>query len=80
MKEAKKSAVKKLPAEPTRSHREMKHPRSVNQNPRCDRPEAKRLLIVDDHPLFRKGLEELIHSDRNSLSAVKPVTRRRRWR
>ena len=63
MKEAKKSAVKKLPAEPTRSHREMKHPRSVNQNPRCDRPEAKRLLIVDDHPLFRKGLEELIHSD-----------------
>src|SRR4029077_13913024 len=63
MKEAKKSAVKELPAEPTRSHREMKHPRSVNQNPRCDRREAKRLLIVDDHPLFRKGLEELIHSD-----------------
>jgi DNA-binding NarL/FixJ family response regulator len=63
MKEAKKSAVKKLPAEPTRSHTEMKHLRSVNQNPRCDRPEAKRLLIVDDHPLFRKGLEELIHSD-----------------
>jgi DNA-binding NarL/FixJ family response regulator len=63
MKEAKKSAVKKLPPEPTRSHREMKHLKSVNQNPRCDRPEAKRLLIVDDHPLFRKGLEELIHSD-----------------
>ena len=63
MKEAKKSAVKKLPAEPTRAPREMKHPRSVNQNPRCDQPEAKRLLIVDDHPLFRKGLEELIHSD-----------------
>ena len=63
MKEAKKSAAKKLPAESTRSHREMKHLKSVNQNPRCDRPEAKRLLIVDDHPLFRKGLEELIHSD-----------------
>jgi DNA-binding NarL/FixJ family response regulator len=63
MKEAKKSAVKKLPAEPTRSHTKMKHLRSVNQNPQCDRPEAKRLLIVDDHPLFRKGLEELIHSD-----------------
>ena len=43
----------------------MKHVRSVNQNPRCDLPEAKRLLIVDDHPLFRKGLEELIHSDAN---------------
>jgi DNA-binding NarL/FixJ family response regulator len=41
----------------------MKHVRSVNQNPRCDLPEVKRLLIVDDHPLFRKGLEELIHSD-----------------
>lgn len=41
----------------------MKHVRFVNQNPRCDLPEAKRLLIVDDHPLFRKGLEELIHSD-----------------
>jgi DNA-binding NarL/FixJ family response regulator len=43
----------------------MKHVRSVNENPRCDLPEAKRLLIVDDHPLFRKGLEELIHSDAN---------------
>jgi len=41
----------------------MKQLRSVNQNARCDAPEAKRLLIVDDHPLFRKGLEELIHSD-----------------
>jgi len=41
----------------------MKQVRSVNQNARCDAPETKRLLIVDDHPLFRKGLEELIHSD-----------------
>jgi DNA-binding NarL/FixJ family response regulator len=37
--------------------------RSTNKNPRCDPPEAKRLVIVDDHPLFRKGLEQLIHSD-----------------
>ena len=37
--------------------------RSTNKNPRCDQPEAKRLVIVDDHPLFRKGLQELIHSD-----------------
>jgi DNA-binding NarL/FixJ family response regulator len=43
----------------------MKHVRSTNQNPRCDLPETKRLLIVDDHPLFRKGLAELIHSDAN---------------
>jgi DNA-binding NarL/FixJ family response regulator len=37
--------------------------RSTSKNPRCDAPEVKRLLVVDDHPLFRKGLEELIHSD-----------------
>jgi len=40
------------------------HPaRSTNKNPRCDPPEAKRIVIVDDHPLFRKGLQELIHSE-----------------
>src|SRR5437016_8797755 len=44
------------PAEPAAA-------RSTNKNPRCDPPEAKRIVIVDDHPLFRKGLEELIHSD-----------------
>src|SRR4030095_3211556 len=37
--------------------------RSTNKNPKCDAPEAKRIVIVDDHPLFRKGLEQLIHSD-----------------
>jgi len=41
----------------------MKHTRSTNNNPRCDPPGAKRIVIVDDHPLFRKGLEQLIHSD-----------------
>jgi DNA-binding NarL/FixJ family response regulator len=41
----------------------MKHVRSTNKNPKCDAPDAKRIVIVDDHPLFRKGLEELIHSD-----------------
>ena len=41
----------------------MKPTRSTNKNPKCDPPEAKRIVIVDDHPLFRKGLEELIHSD-----------------
>jgi DNA-binding NarL/FixJ family response regulator len=37
--------------------------RSTNKNPLCDPPGAKRIVIVDDHPLFRKGLEEMIHSD-----------------
>ena len=41
----------------------MKRARSTNKNPKCDAPDAKRIVIVDDHPLFRKGLEELIHSD-----------------
>src|SRR5712691_10160143 len=37
--------------------------RSTNKNLKCDSPEAKRMVIVDDHPLFRKGLQEMIHSD-----------------
>jgi len=37
--------------------------RSTNKNPQCDPPEGKRIVIVDDHPLFRKGLQEMIHSD-----------------
>jgi DNA-binding NarL/FixJ family response regulator len=41
----------------------MKYARSTNKNPKCEAPEAKRIVIIDDHPLFRKGLEELIHSD-----------------
>ena len=41
----------------------MKPVRSTNKNPKCEAPDAKRIVIVDDHPLFRKGLEELIHSD-----------------
>ena len=41
----------------------VKHAKSTNQNPKCDLPEAKRIVIVDDHPLFRKGLEQLIHSE-----------------
>jgi DNA-binding NarL/FixJ family response regulator len=43
----------------------MKRARSTNKNSKCDPPGAKRIVIVDDHPLFRKGLEELInHSDK----------------
>src|SRR5467141_2762661 len=41
----------------------MTHARSTNENPKCEEPEAKRIVIVDDHPLFRKGLEQLIDSD-----------------
>jgi DNA-binding NarL/FixJ family response regulator len=44
-------------------HKLMSVARSTNNNPKCDPPHAKRIVIVDDHPLFRKGLQELIHSD-----------------
>src|SRR6201982_1797960 len=40
----------------------MKRTRSTNKNPKCDPADAKRIVIVDDHPLFRKGLEQLINS------------------
>ena len=41
----------------------MKRVRSANKNSKCDRPGAKRIVVVDDHPLFRKGLEQLINSN-----------------
>ncbi len=41
----------------------MKRVRSANKKPKCDPPAAKRIVIVDDHPLFRKGLEQLINSN-----------------
>jgi len=40
----------------------MKRTRSTNKNRKCDPPNVKRVVIVDDHPLFRKGLEQLINS------------------
>lgn len=37
--------------------------RSTGKNPQRGAPGARRIVIVDDHPLFRKGLEQLIHSE-----------------
>ena len=36
---------------------------STDRNPKSNPPKSKRVVIVDDHPLFRKGLEQMIHSD-----------------
>src|SRR4026208_385866 len=47
----------------THPRKPMSVARSTNKNAKCDAPDAKRIVIVDDHPLFRKGLQELIHSD-----------------
>src|SRR5207302_5124845 len=43
---------------------QMKSATVENKNPKPgSKPEkAKRIIIVDDHPLFRKGLEQLINS------------------
>ena len=48
---------------PERAAHGVSQRRSTNGNPLCELPDAKRIVIVDDHPLFRKGLEEMIHSD-----------------
>ena len=40
----------------------MKIARSSNQHPKPESVKAKRIVIVDDHPLFRKGLEQLLNS------------------
>jgi len=41
----------------------MKLDRSAEKQGKPDSPGAKRIVIVDDHPLFRKGFEQLIDSD-----------------
>src|SRR5439155_797467 len=41
----------------------MKPAGSTDKQTMCSSRNAKRIVIVDDHPLFRKGLEQLIHSD-----------------
>src|SRR5256886_8732277 len=40
----------------------MKALRSTNGNAKCDLPQSLRMVVVDDHPLFRKGLEQLINN------------------
>ena len=46
----------------------MKATRSTNGNAKCDPPKARRIVIVDDHPLFRKGLEQLINNTSDGLA------------
>jgi DNA-binding NarL/FixJ family response regulator len=47
----------------------MKSATAAKENPKPgSKPEkAKRIVIVDDHPLFRKGLEQLINSTADSF-------------
>jgi DNA-binding NarL/FixJ family response regulator len=41
----------------------MKRAKSTTGNSNRDQPNAKRIVIVDDHPLFRHGLTQLISSN-----------------
>src|SRR2546421_398215 len=40
----------------------MKSATATKENQKSASAKARRIVIVDDHPLFRKGLEQLIHS------------------
>src|SRR5437667_12452124 len=41
----------------------MKSAGSTDKQTMCSSPNEKRIVIVDDHSIFRQGLEQLIHSD-----------------
>jgi DNA-binding NarL/FixJ family response regulator len=40
---------------------------AVKEKPKTTSEKAKRIVIVDDHPLFRKGLEQLINNSDNAF-------------
>src|SRR3989440_8331064 len=44
----------------------MKTATATKEKPKSAKP--KRIVIVDDHPLFRKGLEQLINSSDNAFA------------
>ncbi|HST30033.1 MAG TPA: response regulator transcription factor [Chthoniobacterales bacterium] len=46
----------------------MKGAAAIKDKPKTAPAKAKRIVIVDDHPLFRKGLEQLINSSENAFA------------
>lgn len=46
----------------------MKASKSTNENFKHDSSDPRRIVVVDDHPLFRKGLEQLINSSADGLA------------
>ena len=54
----------------TQPRKPMSVARSTNKNPKCDAPEAKRIVIVDDHPITRQGLRAALHEAREALERL----------
>src|SRR5438270_14076324 len=46
----------------------MKTATSTKEKPKPATEKPKRIVIVDDHPLFRKGLEQLINSSNDAFT------------
>jgi len=46
----------------------MKAATATKEKPKSASAKAKRIVIVDDHPLFRKGLEQLINSSDDAFA------------
>src|SRR5213595_2936125 len=46
----------------------MKAAAVTKENPKPASTKAKRIVVVDDHPLFRKGLEQLINSSDDAFN------------
>ena len=52
----------------------MKTAAALKEKPKPAAPQPKRIVIVDDHPLFRKGLEQLINSSGNAFHVCGEAT------
>ncbi len=46
----------------------MKSAAAIKEKPKTTPVKSKRIVIVDDHPLFRKGLEQLINSANDAFA------------
>ena len=52
----------------------MKTAAALKEKPKPAATQPKRIVIVDDHPLFRKGLEQLINSSDNAFHVCGEAT------
>ena len=52
---------------------------SALPNENKDRQEKARILIVDDHPIVRQGLAQVLNQQADLLFAARPATQKRLW-